>query len=319
MTAAGNVGSRDARRIAILVVRWLVPVLILGAFVVSGHLHEALSTVLRVNAGWAILLVVAGVALPLSHAWRWCYLLKRVDVEVPVAGSARVTSLASLVNYAAPGFLGAPAKAIFARESYKVPISQSLPTLVVEQALDALMLLFAGTLAVILAGPAMIEIVDSQNVPSQAVAGLLMLSLLAVIAVVSWWLGRRLLPGFYDALRTATGALLRSAEHRRPILTLTAARWALDMLAVTLASFAVGLRLGLVEILLLANISLLAGLLAPVPGGLGVREAAMASVAGVIGISIPAILALSILHRAGLALGLPLVLGGSRVYEWSAQ
>lgn len=316
MTAAGEAGSSEARRIAVLAARWLVPVAILAAFVISGHLVDALSTLGEVSPGWSILLVAVGVALPLSHAYRWCYLLRRTGAEVPPAGSARITSLSSLLNYAAPGFLGAPAKAIFARDRYKVPISRSLPTLAVEQLLDALLLLVAGSVAAVIAGPVLLEVFDDQNALIEGLAALGMLIVLGIAGAGAWLVGRRWFPGFSESLRTATRELIQSREHRRPILALTGARWILDMGAVSVASIAVGLRLGVLDILLLANLALLAGLVAPVPGGLGVREAVMASIASVLGISVPAILALSILHRAGLALGLPIVLAGARIAEW---
>lgn len=319
MTASKQAGAGEFRRLSILLVRWILPIAILGWFVLSGHLMNAVAALGDVSPGWAALLVVVGVSLPLSHAWRWCYLLNRIDLRIPLAGSARVTSLASLVNYAAPGFLGAPAKAVLARDRYQIPVSRSLPTLAVEQALDAFMLLAAATLSVLITGTAVLEVVNNGSTAGEVVTAAVLLITIALVAAAGWFVGQRLLPGFFDSLRNATGTLLRSRIGRRPILALTGARWALDMSAVGIASVAVGLRLGVLEILLLANLSLLAGLLAPVPGGLGVREAVMASIAGVLGVSIPAILALSILHRAGLGLGLPLVLAGARAVEWRSR
>lgn len=314
--------SRTSFNFARLAVQWLIPVAILVAFIVTGQLSDAIHALSDVSLIWAVPLILVGTGLPLSHAWRWCFLLKRIGESIPLAVSARVTSLASLINYAAPGFLGAPAKAVLVRDSHKIPVSRSLPTLAMEQVLDALLLLAMGTLAVLLTGPTLMEALREQmSSVSFEEKVVLALSLVTVIValVLGWLVVRRFLPSFLDALRSASVTLLRSTDYRFPIASLTITRWVLDMLAVGIASIAVGLRLSLIEILLIANLSLFVGLLSPVPGGLGVREAVMAAIAGAIGVSIPAILALSVLHRAGLALGLPIVLIGARAREWSAR
>jgi glycosyltransferase 2 family protein len=312
---AHSIGHRRTLRLGI---KWLIPVAIIATLVLTGHLGEAFSALSDVSIAWSIPLILIGVGLPISHAWRWCYLLKRTEAEIPLTTSARITSLASLINYAAPGFLGAPVKAILARDSHRVPLSKSLPTLVIEQLLDALMLAFAAGIAVILAGPILIDWAGGFLTAEDTliVTGIVLAA--GIGLVLLWLIGRRLFPKFVDSVQTATSTLLRSKQYLGPIAALTATRWILDMLAFAVASVAVGLRLSLVEILLIANLSLLIGLIAPVPGGLGVREAMMATIAGVIGVSIPAVLALSVLHRAGLAFGLPLVLAGARLREWSS-
>jgi uncharacterized membrane protein YbhN (UPF0104 family) len=309
--------SAGHRRILRLAVQWLIPVAVLVTFVLTGHFGEALSALSNVSVAWALPLVLIGVGLPISHAWRWCYLLKRTDADISLTTSVRITSLASLINYAAPGFLGAPAKAILVRDSNRVPISKSLPTLAVEQLIDALMLAVAAGIAIILTGPILLDWAAGFVTAEDTLVATGIVLAAGAGLVVLWLIGRRVFPDFAHALQAATSTLVSSKQHRRPIAALTATRWILDMLAFAVASVAVGLRLGLAEILLIANLSLLIGVIAPVPGGLGVREATMATIAGVIGVSIPAVLALSVLHRAGLALGLPIVLAGARLREWS--
>lgn len=305
--------SRSLLRVTI---QWLIPVAILIAFVLSGHFGGAVSTLGDVHAGWAVALVVVGIALPLSHAWRWCFLLRRVGERMRLATSARMTALASLLNYAAPGFLGAPAKAIFARNDAGIPVSRSLPTLVAEQTLDALLLLVAATVAILFAGPVLIPALLDLITFERSLYTVLIVVAGAFAVAIGWVVVRRLLPAFSESLGASLRLLVHGRDDLLPISVLTLSRWLLDMLAVGIASIAVGLRLNIVEVLLIANLSLLAGLIAPVPGGLGVREAVMAALAGVLGISVPAILALSVLHRAGLGIGLPIVFGWARVREW---
>jgi uncharacterized membrane protein YbhN (UPF0104 family) len=315
LVTVGNSPQFTTQKMLTLAIQWLVPVAILGVFVLTGQLGNAIRALADVNVIWAVPLVLVGIALPLSHAWRWCFLLERTGAQLKLSASARITSLASLINYAAPGFLGAPTKAILARNGHQVPISRSLPTLAIEQILDALALTLAGSVSVVLAGPVVVDAIQAAVSTDETLVGAAAVSVLILLVVGAWVVGRRMLPKFSVAIRDATAASIRSSEHRKPVALLTMTRWALDMLAVGIASIAVGLRLGIIEILLIANLSLLVGLVAPVPGGLGVREAVMASIAGVIGVSIPAILALSVLHRAGLALGLPIVLVSARIID----
>jgi uncharacterized membrane protein YbhN (UPF0104 family) len=304
-----------AQKMLRLAIQWLVPIAILGVFVLTGQLGNAIRALADVNIVWAVPLILVGIALPLSHAWRWCFLLERSGSRLDLAASARITSLASLINYAAPGFLGAPTKAILARNGHQVPIIRSLPTLAIEQILDALALVIAGLVSVLLAGPVVVGAIQTGISRDETYVGVVAVGVLILVAFAAWVAGRRLLPRFAAATREAAAASIRSSEHRKPVAFLTLTRWVLDMLAVGIASVAVGLRLGIIEVLLLANLSLLVGLVAPVPGGLGVRESVMAAIAGVIGVSIPAILALSVLHRAGLALGLPIVLVSARMLD----
>jgi glycosyltransferase 2 family protein len=314
MTSSADT-QRSTPRLARLLFQWSIPVVLLAAFVWTGQFGESMSTLRELQLVWTVPLVLVGIALPVSHAWRWCFLLKRTGSNLPLPAATRITALSSLLNYAAPGFLGAPAKAIFARNERKIEISRSLPTLIAEQLLDAALLLLAGTLAIIIAGPIVIELVTNSLRFELQIWTIVAVAGACLLLVVLWLLIRRVLPNFLSATANATRTLLSTRDSIRPIGALTATRWLLDMLAIAIASAAVGLRLGLVDILLLANLALLAGMIAPVPGGLGVREAVMVAIAGVIGVTAPAIVAVSIVHRAGLAFGLLVVLIAGRLLD----
>jgi uncharacterized membrane protein YbhN (UPF0104 family) len=200
-----------------------------------------------------------------------------------------------------------------------VPVGRSLPTLAAEQLLDAALLVIGGVVAIVIAGPVMYGVATGAISLELMLAAAATFAVVVAVGIAFWVIARRLLPGFATAVHQATVMLLRSRENLRPIAALTATRWVLDMAAFGIASAAIGIRLNLFEILLVAHLSLLIGLFAPVPGGLGGREAVMASLAGVLGVSIPAMLALAVLHRAGLAVGLPVVLGGAHLREWSSR
>ena len=85
------------------------------------------------------------------------------------------------------------------------------------------------------------------------------------------------------------------------------------------AAAALGVHLGTTAVLLLTNIPLLLGLVSPFPGGVGLREGAMAAIAGMINLTITGIVAAAVLHRAVMVAALPLLLGIIRVAKWGAS
>jgi uncharacterized membrane protein YbhN (UPF0104 family) len=299
-------------------ITWLLPIALIGLAVLTGHLTEAVRVLVRADPGIALALVIVGVALPVVHAWRWRFLLLRTGDGLRLTPASEITAMASLLNYAAPGYLGAPAKAVLARQSYGVPISRSAPTLAAEQTLDALVLLAAGGLAVLLAGPTVVAALLGSVGEGTIVWSAIVAVSVTLAASAGYFLLRRFRPRFVPALRQAARQVVTDRSNGWRIVTGTGARWLLDMTAIWLAAYAVGMSLSVIDLLVIGNLSLLVGVLSPLPGGLGIREATMAVLGGVLGFALPAILAMAVLHRASLAIALPLVVAGCRVVAWRA-
>jgi uncharacterized protein (TIRG00374 family) len=304
------------RRYARLASQWLLPVVLIAFVIITGHLGDALRVLGSTDVPLALTLVATGLALPVSHAWRWRFLLARTGESIRLGPAVELTALASLINYAAPGFLGAPAKAVLARQSHGVPLSRSAPTLVVEQTLDAIVLAAAGGVALLIAGPTVLGTVVETAGARAVVVTLVLGVALALLVAVGFLLARRFRPRFVDALRVATAQVLTVKSGRVQIVAGTTARWVLDMAAFWIAALAVGLTLSVPDLLLIGNVSLLVGVLSPVPGGIGVREATMAALGAAVGLAIPAILAMAVLHRAGLGVALPIMVAACRVASW---
>jgi uncharacterized membrane protein YbhN (UPF0104 family) len=300
-------------------ISWLLPIALIGLAALTGHLTEAARVLLRADPGFALALVAVGVALPVVHAWRWRFMLLRTGDDLRLAPASEITAMASLLNYAAPGYLGAPAKAVLARRSHGVPISRSAPTLAAEQTLDALVLLAAGGLAALLAGPSVVAALLGSVGEGTILWSAILAGSATLTAVAGYLLLQRLRPGFASALRQAARQVITDRSNGWRIVAGTGARWLLDMTAIWLAAYAVGMSLSVIDLLLIGNLSLLVGVLSPLPGGLGIREATMAVLGGVLGFALPAILAMAVLHRAGLAIALPLVVAGCRMVAWRAS
>ncbi|HET7036819.1 MAG TPA: flippase-like domain-containing protein [Thermomicrobiaceae bacterium] len=304
--------------------RWLLPLVVWGSVLLAlaalaltgeaARMRTALS-----GADWWLLLPLlgAGLLLPVLHARRWCALLRAVGDELPLVPALELTVTATMVNYAAPGYLWSPAKGLLARQFHGIAIARSLPTLAAEQGLDALALLAGSLLGLAAVGPEvnarLFHELRVPSVPLLAAGGVVLL----LLAAPAFWLVRRYARRFGAAVAASARMLARDRSQRVPILLLTAGRWLLDLAAVFLAITALGVPLGLGAAVLLSSLPLLIGQISPMPGGIGFREGAMAAIAAALGLPLAAILAAAVLHRAVLLAALPALLGLIRLGSWS--
>ncbi len=244
-------------------------------------------------------------------------MLRSLGHDLSLDATVDLTISSTMINYAAPGYLWSPAKGLMARQMFGIGLGQSVPTLAVEQVLDALALLIGTVIGLLLAGPAISHaLVDHMSAPSMTTIGIL--AVLVLVAVVGGIYGLvRFGKRFTSSLLQAVSLLARDRSLRLPVLGLTSARWVLDTLAIWLAAQALGVNLGFAPLILISNLPLLIGLISPMPGGIGFREGAMAGVAGILSLPVSPVLAAAILHRAVLLLALPLVLAGIRLQRWA--
>lgn len=314
--ATSRGGAQRARRLLPLVV-WGSIALGLLAILLSGDLGEMTSALVDADLREVALLLVVALLLPVVHARRWQVMLRSVGHELSLGAAVDLTISSTMINYAAPGYLWSPAKGMLARQMYGVGLGRSVPTLAAEQVLDALALLLGTGAGLLLAGPTISrEIAERVDAPSRGtllVVGAVLVLLVAAGIYAVLRFGRRFVHSSLDAGRL----LARDRSLRLPVISLTAARWLLDTLAIWLAAKAVGVSLGLSALILISNLPLLVGVLSPMPGGIGFREGAMAAVASALTLPVAAILAAAILHRAVLILALPIVAGLIRVRRWA--
>lgn len=264
-------------------------------------------------------LLLIGLLLPVIHARRWQLMLRAISQDIPLTAAIELTVTSSLINYAVPGYVGSPAKGLLARQTYGIGLGRSVPTLAVEQALDALALVIGATVGIILAGPSSLSWLAVSFDRSLALIIVLLLVLGLTALLVAGYLLRRRTRHFIEALIVSSRMLANNRQHRTAILLLTGARWVADSATIWVAAAALGVHLGATALLLLTNIPLLLGLVSPFPGGVGLREGAMAAIAGLINLTITGIVAAAVLHRAVMVASLPVLLGVIRVARWSAS
>lgn len=319
MTGQVTQAARRSRpRWLSLLLAWGPLAVAIAALLASGQAGAVAGALAGARPAPLLALLVVGLALPVVHARRWQTMLRSVAAEVPLPHAVEMTVTASLVNYAVPGYAGSPVKGVLARQFHDVGFGRSLPTLAAEQVLDAAALALGAGAGLLVAGPSAIAWFGPAGGPSGTalLAGVVGVGLVAGGAL----LVARRYAGAFTARVVASGRMLAADRERRaPVLLLTGAYWGLNVAAVWLGAWAVGLTLGPVALLLLANVPLLVGLASPLPGGLGLREGAMAGIAGVIGVPVAGIVAAAVLHRGVLVLALPLVLGGARLARGSQR
>ncbi|HMM41857.1 MAG TPA: lysylphosphatidylglycerol synthase transmembrane domain-containing protein [Thermomicrobiales bacterium] len=240
------------------------------------------------------LVLAFGVALPLVHAVRWRLLMQALDADVPAGLAADVTVSSSLVNYAGPGFLGAPAKAFLANRAAGAPYGKTIVTMAFEQGLDFLVLLAGSAVALLLIGTGPVE---------EALAGHGRAARIALVVVVGRERIRRSVSRVIEAFRT-----LGSRIDWPAVAWCTAALWLLQAGVVAALLWALEMPATPTTVVSLSTIPLLLGQAVPLPGGIGVREAAIVALSAPVGISSGGLLGLAILQRVLLVVALPVAL-----------
>jgi len=94
---------------------------------------------------------------------------------------------------------------------------------------------------------------------------------------------------------------------------LTLLYWSLQVVVIGLLFWALGIDFTIIYVLGVATVPGLAGMLAPLPGGVGVREAVTVALTTVTGISAATLVTLAIAQRVLLVAALPLSLGLVRI------
>lgn len=310
-------GATTRSRLVVPVIFWLGLAGALLALWLSGQAAVAWEQLQGARVAPLVLVIATGMALPLIHALRWRIVMRALETEVPAGVAAQITVSASLVNYASPGYLGAPAKAYMANRAVQAPYTRTVVSMAFEQGLDFLVLLLGSVLAVALVGPGLLADVRERGMPPTWVVllGLLLIAVFAVGAVALRGRLQRVTLRIVDAFR-----LLGRRVERRPVAGLTLLYWLAQAAVVALLLFALHLPFTFSGWLALSTLPLLAGQIVPLPGGIGAREAMIVALSSATGTSAAGLLGLAVLQRVLLVLALPLALvllrAGRAVGAW---
>lgn len=288
MVDVGNPASREAPSarphwVRGLVVAVLIAVLVLAALSFYADVSALRRSMARFDwavAGWALLLSCANFAL---RGVRWHYYLLRVGVRVPV-GESFLVFLAGFVMTVTPGKLGEVFKSLLLKEVHGTPNAVTAPVVVAERVTDLI-----GLLLLVGVGGLYVERA------SWLAGGAALLAIGAGVLVTSRPVGEAALAvaARLPVLRRATPKIRNAYEslfvmtRLRPLLVGTAlasAAWGLQVVAVQwiVAGFP-GAEVPLGAAAFAYCGSLVAGVLALMPGGLGVTEAGMTGLLQLLG------------------------------------
>jgi hypothetical protein len=90
------------------------------------------------------LAVAIGAVPPVCYAWRWRRILELADQPISLVEALRVTVAATTANYLVPAFGWAPAKIALTRRWLRMGVTQTVPSVVLEQLIDLTVLAVLG-------------------------------------------------------------------------------------------------------------------------------------------------------------------------------
>jgi uncharacterized membrane protein YbhN (UPF0104 family) len=276
----------------------------------QGGLTEVVASVRGVHPGYIIgMLMVYAVSILLLGI-RWHALVRMAGGAPDWTSSAEVFLTSVIVNYAAPIGLAVPTRAALTVRDLALSPGQSGAVVGWEAMLDI------GALAVISAAWLVLggsDLVQTMRVDSRVVALLVVAVVLGVVALSA--------ASRSTAIRSRVAPFLgrlRSSPAEHPILALLAVAltggfWAIQLavMAALLQVFGVAVSPSL--LLGIMGVPVLVGMLSPLPGGAGVREALMAAAARLEGVAAGPVVLAAVAYRLALFLVTPLVWGVVRL------
>jgi uncharacterized membrane protein YbhN (UPF0104 family) len=304
--------------------KWLRPLLMVPTpviFLVAGLLAtlilwrqgglEEIGASLRELSPWkALAILLAYTATILLLGVRWHILARMAGGSPPWASSIEVFLTSVIVNYAAPIGLAVPTRAALTVRDLGLTSGQSAAVVGWELGLDVVALLIVSALWLALGGTALLRTLSFDRTAMAVVICLGVAA--ALVAVVCLLLG---------AVRARLQRLLRpmlANPMQRPGLAMAAAvmtaiYWAAQsaIMAALLAVFGTTPTLPLV--LGIMGLPVLIGMLSPVPGGAGVREALMAGAARLEGLAAGPVVLAAITYRLALFVVTPIAWGMVRI------
>jgi len=319
---ASEIGPRPT--FAQIVRRWIRPVLAIptpiifvAAAVIAGLLlwrqgslgdvGESLRDVSPLQTA-SVLITYAASILVLGVRW---HVLTRMAGGAPTwTSSAEVFMTSVIVNYAAPIGLAVPTRAALTVRDLGLSPVQSGTVVGWELALDIIALMAISTLWLGLGGMALLRSISVDF--GFVVVGAILLALaaggvflLSRVTAIRSRLISILRPMYQDPLRQPASALLAVA--------LTALFWSLQtgVMAALLGAFGIAPTLSLVAGLM--GLPVLIGMLSPIPGGAGVREALMAAMARLEGSPAAPVILAAVTYRMALFIVTPIVWGALRL------
>ena len=251
---------------------------------------------------------------------RWAALIRLAGGrgDFSVAAQAFLTSI--VVNYAAPIGLAVPARAALSVRDLGLAPSAGGGVALAEIALDLAVL---GLVSVVWLAQGNLAIFDQAPLAAPAVrlvaGGVAVGAAVAALAVAAH---SSLRLRVVRAARAAGDSAFRQPRLVAAVIAVTVGFWVLQAVILWVLLTASGVP-GIADWELIAGLlgpPMVVGMLSPVPGGAGVREALMIAVAGARGVDGAAVLLAAVAYRLALFAAVPVVYAGAQVVRsWIAR
>ena len=229
---------------------------------------------------------------------RWHALVTTLKPSARFHNSVEALTASLMLNYASPGSVGVPARAILTRQLEGLPFVSIVPLAAGEALLDIAVLAAMVGVTLLISGP---DAARSLLLPLAKQEGIVpivgaVLMVVAIGAVAVWY--RRTTVA--RLLRPSANALQTIARQPRVLLrvvVLAVSFWTTQIGIISLLFVALGQAHPLHFLFPYTVLPLLAGMVVPVPGGAGVREALMVGTAQAFGVSLESALIVAVLYR----------------------
>jgi len=262
---------------------------------------------------WTIVLALALYGLGLGVLCiRWHALARMAGGSVGRAAASEVFLTSVVVNYAAPIGLAVPMRTALSTRDLGLPVGAAAAITLWEALFDLGTLALIGTVWIAIGGADAARLLLANGGTWLAALGVIVLAV-AVISVVLTVLVRRVRERIRGFLATAISMARRQPRWWGQAALLTLLFWGLQLIVLRILLVGFGQQSPTWEAVFgLTGWPVLIGMLSPVPGGAGVREALMVAVASATGMDTAAVLLAAVAYRMALFVMLPVLYGVTR-------
>ena len=236
---------------------------------------------------------------------RWHLLLVVVHgrSHLAIASEAFISSVA--IKYMAPGGLAVPIRAALTKRALSLTMTETTAVALWELGAD-LLVLGVGSMIWIALGGYRSDVVRDH---SATIVPLVVVAVVAgLLALAALW---RLRPALVSKVWRKLGEMARlPANDPRTavvILGISVAYWVMQGATIALMLEAVGVEPSWLLALGLSSLPILIGMVSPIPGGGGVREALMTAVASLHGAAAGPVVVAAVIYRVALFASIPVL------------
>ena len=238
---------------------------------------------------------------------RWQVLTRLAGGDPPFMKSAEVFLTSVIVNYAAPIGLAVPTRAALTVRDLGLAPAQSAAVVGWELIMDAGTLLLIGCFWLVFGGLEVLPgLISSERMLLVLVLGVTVMVLAVATLLFIPKLRRKLVEFVLPLLRYPVE---RPGEAVQAIV-LTVIYWLMQMATMSALLIALGVPFSVPLITGLMGFPVLIGMVSPVPGGAGIREALMAAAAQVSGVASAPVILAAVAYRLALFIVTPVIWSG---------